>query len=264
MTPEFLLYFATGAVTGIFSGLFGVGGGLIIVPVLSFLFAAAGFPSAHVMHMALGTSLATIVFTSISSARAHHQRGGVSWIVVQRIIPGVILGTLLGAWLASQMNTTWLKGLFVIFEFYVGTQLLLEFCPNPSGRHLGAGIMFFAGTLIGAFSSLVGIGGGTLSVPFLICCNYPMRQAVGTSSAIGLPIAISASAGYMFTGLQAQGLPPMSAGFVYLPALIGIALASVLTAPIGAWLAHRLPVPILRKLFALLLYLVGAKMALSL
>lgn len=263
MNTEFLLYLATGAVTGVFSGLFGVGGGLIIVPMLSLIFAVHGFPSAHIMHMALGTSLATIIFTSISSARAHHQRGGVSWVAVQRIIPGVIFGTLLGAWLAAQMNTTWLKGLFVLFEFYVGTQLLLEFCPNPSGREPGSRIMLFAGTLIGALSSLVGIGGGTLSVPFLICCNYTMRQAVGTSSAIGLPIALSASAGYLFTGLQAQGLPPMSAGFVYLPALAGIALASVLTAPLGAWLTHRLPIPLLKKLFALLLYAVGIKMALT-
>jgi uncharacterized membrane protein YfcA len=264
MSTEFALYLATGTVTGVFSGLFGVGGGLIIVPMLSFIFAGHGFPGEHVMHMALGTSLATIVFTSISSARAHHGRGGVDWVAVRRLVPGVVFGTLLGAWLASQMQTTWLKGLFVIFEFYVGTQLLLEFCPNPSGRHPGSGLMFSAGSVIGAFSSLVGIGGGTLSVPFLVCYNYPMRQAVGTASAIGLPIAISASAGYLLTGLQAEGLPPMSAGFVYLPALAGIALASVLTAPVGAWLAHRLPTGLLIKLFALLLYAVGTKMALTL
>lgn len=264
MTTELLLYFSTGIVTGIFSGLFGVGGGLIIVPILSFIFAGHGFPSAHIMHMALGTSLATIVFTSISSARAHHKRGGVNWFIVRRIMPGLIAGALAGTWLASQMSTIWLKGLFVIFDFYVGTQLLLEFSPSPSGRQSESGPMVFAGALIGSLSSLVGIGGGTLSVPFLIYCNYPMRQAVGTSSAIGLPVAISASAGYIFNGLQVHGLPPMSAGFVYLPALAGIALASGLTAPLGARLAHRLPVPLLKKLFALLLYAVGTSMALTL
>jgi uncharacterized membrane protein YfcA len=261
MTRELLLYLATGTVTGIFSGLFGVGGGLIIVPMLCFLFASHGFPSAHIMHLALGTSLATIVFTSISSARAHHQRSGVNWIVVLRITPGIIVGTLLGAWLAAQMSTNWLKLVFVIFVFCVGTQLLLDFRPNPTGRQPGATLIFCAGTLIGAVSSLAGIGGGTLSVPFLIFCNYPLRQAVGSSSAIGLPIALSASAGFLFTGMQVQGLPPMSAGFIYLPALAGIAVASVLTAPIGAWLAHRLPVPTLRKMFALLLYAVGIKLA---
>jgi len=259
-----LPYLVTGACTGVLSGLFGIGGGLIIVPTLSFLFAGAGFPAAQIMHMALGTSLATIIFTSMSSAHAHHNRGGISWTVVQRIIPGVIIGTLLGAWLASQLNTAWLKGIFVIFEFYVGTQLLLEFCPNPSGRHPSDTVMFFAGALIGSLSSLVGIGGGTLSVPFLLCCNYPMRQAIGTSSAIGLPIAISASAGYIFVGQSTLGLPPMSVGFIYLPALAGIALSSVITAPFGAWLAHRLPVALLRKLFALLLYAISVRMAWSL
>ncbi|TSA48869.1 MAG: sulfite exporter TauE/SafE family protein, partial [Nitrosomonadales bacterium] len=237
---------------------------LIIVPVLAFTFAAAGFPAAHVMQMALGTSLATIIFTSVSSTHAHHHRGGVSWTLVQRIIPGVIIGTLLGACLVSQMSTFWLKGIFVIFEFYVGTQMLLEFCPNPSGRHPSDTVMLFAGTLIGCLSSLVGIGGGTLSVPFLLCCNYPMRQAIGTSSAIGLPIAISASAGYIFAGQRIPDLPSLSAGFIYLPALAGIALSSVITAPFGAWLTHRLPVNILRKLFALLLYAVSARMAWSL
>jgi uncharacterized membrane protein YfcA len=261
---EFLLYFATGAVAGLLSGLFGVGGGLIIVPILSVLFTIQAFSGTHIMHIALGTSLATIVFTSISSARAHHHRGGVNWSLVRRIIPGIVVGTLLGAWLASQMNTFWLKGVFVIFVFYVGTQLLLELRPNPSGRNPGTIVMFCAGTVIGAFSSLVGIGGGTLSVPFLIFCNYPMRQAVGTSSAIGLPIAISASVGYLLAGQQVHGLPPFSAGFVYLPALGGIALASMITAPMGAWLAHRLPVSLLRKLFALLLYVIGTKMALTL
>jgi len=264
MISEFAFYLATGATAGMLSGLFGVGGGLIIVPVLSFLFASHGFPAAHIMHMALATSLATIAFTSISSAHAHHLRGSVNIPIALRITPGIMLGSLLGALLASQIDTTWLKGVFVVFIFYVGTQMLLEFTPSPSGRNPGTILIQCAGTLIGAFSSLVGIGGGTLSVPFLIYCSYPVREAVGTSSAIGLPIAVFSTAGYIMAGQGIHGLPQFSFGFVYLPALGSIVLASVVTAPFGAWLAHRLPVATLKRLFALLLYGIGAKMALSL
>jgi uncharacterized membrane protein YfcA len=162
------------------------------------------------------------------------------------------------------MQTDFLKYIFTIFAFAVGTELMFNARPKPRRKLPGRMAIALVGAVIGALSSLVGIGGGSLSVPFMIYCNIPMRQAVGTSSAIGLPIALAGATGYALVGHQAQGLPPFTLGYIYLPALAGIALASVLTAPIGAKLAHRLPIPQLKKLFALLLYGLGVKMAWSL
>jgi uncharacterized membrane protein YfcA len=260
----FALYLAAGAGAGLLAGLLGVGGGLVIVPILVFIFTANGFPPEHVLHLALGTSLATIIITSISSARAHHAHGAVNWDVLRRIAPGVAAGCLAGAWLAGQLDARPLKILFVVFEFYVGTQILLQIAPHPARKLPGNIGMTAMGVVIGLVSSLVGIGGGTLSVPFLVICNRGMREAVGTSSAIGLPIAVFGSIGYILSGLHVPDLPGHSIGFVHLQALAGIALASAFTAPLGAKAAHRLPVPLLKKLFALLLYALGAKMAFSL
>lgn len=258
------LYLVTGAAAGLLAGMLGIGGGLIIVPILVFIFAAHGFSPDRILHLALGTSLATIIVTSISSARAHHAHNAVNWDSVRRITPGIAVGCLLGAWLAAQLDTRPLKLLFAVFEFYVGTQLLLQFTPHPSRSLPGCFGMIAMGIFIGVMSSLVGIGGGTLFVPFMVYCNRSMREAVGTSSAIGLPIAIFGSLGYMVSGWGVEALPPYSLGFVYLPAAVGIALVSIFTAPLGARLAHRLPVALLKKLFALLLYVLGAKMAFSL
>ena len=258
----FALYLAAGAVAGFLAGLFGVGGGLIIVPALIFVFAAQQFPAEYIAHIALGTSLASIVFTSVASLCAHHRHGAVQWSVVRRISPGIVVGTLLGTVLATVLSTVFLKLFFVAFVFYVATQLLADFHPKPS-RGLPARFgMFIAGNIVGAVSALVGIGGGTLSVPFMTWCNVKLHDAIGTSSAIGLPIALAGTVGYVVNGLWApHSLPPGSVGFVYLPALLGLVLASVLTAPLGARVAHRLPVKPLKKIFALLLYAIGARMA---
>lgn len=260
----FILYLLTGAVAGLLAGMLGVGGGLIIVPILTFIFAASGFAPDYILHLALGTSLATITVTSISSARAHHRHGAVNWEAVRRIAPGIAFGCLVGAWVAAQLDIRPLKWLFVAFEFYVGTQMLLRFAPQPHRSFPGMMGMSLMGTAIGLLSSLVGIGGGTLSVPFMLYCNRSMREAVGTSSAIGLPIAVFGSLGYIASGWHLEPLPPYSLGLVYLPAAFGIAFVSLFTAPWGAKLAHRLPVALLRKFFAVLLYALGAKMALSL
>jgi uncharacterized membrane protein YfcA len=259
-----LLYLATGIFAGFLAGLLGVGGGLVIVPVLAFIFAAQGFPAAQVMHLALGTSLASIMFTSISSLRAHHAHGAVNWLVVRGITPGIVAGTLLGTVLAAQLSSNFLKGFFVLFVYYVAAQMLLNIKPRPSRQLPGWGGMFGAGGVIGGISSLVGIGGGTLSVPFMTWCNVKMHQAIGTSAAIGFPIAAAGAVGYVLNGLGANGLPEYSLGFIYLPALAGLVLASVLTAPLGARLAHRLPVPQLKKVFAALLIVLGTRMLVSL
>jgi len=258
-----LLYLGLGAFAGVLAGLLGVGGGLVIVPMLTFIFIAQQMPAQHILHLALGTSLASIMFTSVSSLRAHHQRGAVDWFVVRRITPGILIGTFCGSWVAAQLSTGFLKASFVIFTFYVALQMLLDIRPHPHRQLPGRAALFGVGGLIGGVSSLVGIGGGSMSVPFLIWCNTAMRTAIGTSAAIGFPIALAGAAGYVVKGLSAT-LPPHSLGFVYLPALLGVSAASMATAPLGARLAHSLPTGGLKKIFALLLIVMGTKMLLSL
>ena len=258
-----LMYITLGAGAGVLAGLLGVGGGLVIVPVLSFIFTAQQLPEAHILHLALGTSLASIIFTSVSSLRAHHGRGAVEWPVVRRLTPGIMVGTFLGSWLAAQLSTYFLKLFFVLFLFYVSLQMLLDIKPPPQRQLPGSGALFGVGGVIGGISSLVGIGGGSMSVPFLIWCNVAIHRAIGTSAAIGFPIALAGAAGYVVNGLPIS-LPPHCWGYVYLPALIGVSAASVATAPLGARLAHSLPIGKLKKIFALLLIGMGIKMVLGL
>lgn len=257
------LYLATGVAAGFLAGLLGVGGGLLIVPMLTFIFEAQHFPQDQVIHLALGTSLASIIFTSISSVRAHHAHGAVQWSTVRDITPGILTGTFLGSLIAAHLSTHFLKVFFVCFMFYVGTQMLLNLRPKPTRQLPGRAGLFAVGNIIGGVSALVGIGGGSLSVPFMAWCNVSMHRAVATSAAIGFPIAIAGAAGYMTGGHNATALPH-TVGFVHLPALGGLVAASVLVAPLGAKLAHRLPVAKLKKIFALLLYILGTKMAFSL
>lgn len=260
----FLLYLGLGVIVGILAGLLGVGGGAVIVPVLVFSFGASGFSDAYIMQMALGTSLASIMFTSLSSLRAHHQHGAVNWDVVKRITPGILVGTLCGALLAAMIPAKFLKVFFVVFLFYVATQTMLNIKPHPARQLPGRLGLFGVGSLIGMVSSWVGIGGGALSVPFMVWCNIKMHQAIGTSSAIGFPIAIAGTVGYVLSGWHIASLPSQSLGFIYLPALAGLTMASIVFAPVGAKLAHRLPVAKLKKIFAIMLYLLGARMLVSL
>jgi uncharacterized membrane protein YfcA len=260
VTLWLLGYVALGAVAGFFAGLLGVGGGAIMVPVLALMFAAQGFPAEHLMHLALGTSMAAIVFTSISSLRAHHAHGAVQWSIVRSIAPGVLLGTFLGAQLASVAPTRSLAIFFVVFMSYVAFQMLANIKPKPTRQLPGNLGMFAVGNGIGVVSALVAIGGGSLSVPFMTWCNVKMHHAIGTSAAIGLPIAVSGTAGYLVGGWGASQLPAWSFGYIYLPALVGCVLMSMLTAPLGAKAAHRLPVATLKKIFAGVILLLLAKM----
>lgn len=264
MLTSLLLYVVLGAFAGVLAGLLGIGGGLVIVPLLTFSFTWQGVPHEHILHMALGTSLATIIFTSLSSMRAHHGRGAVDWSAFWRVTPGILTGTFLGAWIAAQLPTNILKGFFGIFLYYVSYQMLLGKKPSASRDLPGATGMFGAGNVIGVVSSLVGIGGGTLSVPFLTWCNMAIHRAIGTAAAIGLPIAISGTLGYFVNGIGVEGRPDWTFGYIYLPAMVGIVSMSVLTAPFGAKLAHSLPVATLKKFFALLLFVVGTRMLWSL
>lgn len=264
MATILVMYCLVGAVAGILAGLLGIGGGLVIVPMLVFCFSRQGIPEEAIMHLALGTSMASIMFTAVSSLWFHHRRGAVRWLVVRRIVIGIFVGTFLGSCVAASLSTRFLKGFFVIFLYYVAVQMLTGRKPKPGRQLLSAAGMFGVGNVIGGVSSLVGIGGGTLSVPFMLWCNIPLHEAIGTSAAIGFPIAVAGAIGYVFNGLSAPNLPGYSLGYVYLPALLGIICASVLTAPLGVHLAHSLPVDRLKRLFAGLLLVVATRMLISL
>lgn len=258
-----LLYLVAGSVAGFLAGLLGVGGGVVIVPILMFIFTAQHFPVDHMIHMAIGTSLASIMFTSVSSFRAHHLYGAVNWSIVRNITPGILMGTLAGSFVVAKLPASLLKGFFIVFLFYVATQLLLNLRPKPTRQLPGIGGMIAAGGVIGLVSSFVGIGGGALSVPFMTWSNVKMHNAIGTSAAIGFPIAIAGTAGYVLNGWHFDDLPPGSLGFIHLPSLAGLVVASVLLAPLGVRAAHRLPVATLKKVFAAFLLVIGAKMILG-
>jgi uncharacterized membrane protein YfcA len=217
-------------------------------------------PVTSVLHLALGTSMATIIFTSISSLRAHHAHAAVLWPVVRAIAPGIVVGTVLTAQLAARVPTRPLALFFGCFILYVAVQMLLNFKPKPSRNLPGTFGMSVAGLVIGGVSAMVAIGGGSLSVPFMTWCNVNVKQAIGTSAAIGFPIAVAGTAGYLIAGLGEPGLPAGSVGYIYLPALLGTVLASMATAPLGARLAHRLPVAVLKRSFAGILVLLAGKM----
>lgn len=257
---EFLLYPLLGVFAGLSAGLLGVGGGIIVVPVLIYSFSALGFSPEVLTHMAVGTSLATIIITSTGSVFQHHRKGSVLWSVLTWFTVGLVAGALLGATLADLLHGRILQILFGIFALLIAAQMLKGKSPK-AGRSLpGRAGLAGVGVIIGAVSAIFGIGGGSLSVPFFSWCNMKMQDAVGTSSAGGIPIAIAGAAGFVWTGWAHPHLPPLSLGYIYIPALAGIALTSVLFSQVGARWAHRLPATTLKKIFAVLLAVVGVKL----
>jgi uncharacterized membrane protein YfcA len=256
----FLACILLGMVTGVLAGLFGIGGGLVIVPVLVILFAAHGFPAELVMLMAVASSLATIIFTAISSVTAHHRLGSVVWAKVFSLSPAIMLGAAAGAVAAKQISAEYLRLILVAFLFYVGVQMALQIKPKSGTVQQSKLLDALVGLVIGLLSAIVGIGGGTLTVPYLLSGQYTMRQAVAVASACGLPIAIVGTVSYILLGWQDARLPEWSLGYVYLPAFIGTALSSMLTAPLGAKLAHKLPAATLKRYFSLLLFIMAAKL----
>ena len=258
-----LIYLATGAVSGVLAGLLGVGGGIVIVPALLLTLEIQHADPSVAMHVAVGTSLAIIVLTSLSSVRAHHRRGAVQWPVVQRITPGIVIGALAGAALADLLSGNALKTFFGVFALVLASYLGFVRPPKPHRSLPGTTGLGIVGLMIGSVSSLVGIGGGSLSVPFFVWNNLPMRQAVATAAAIGLPIAVGGTAGFIFTGYGEANLPDYSLGYVNGIACALVALASVFTAPVGARLAHTIDPLHLRRAFALLLLLLGLRMLLA-
>ncbi len=255
-----LPYLGLGLVVGFFAGLLGIGGGGMMVPLLTMIFMAQGFDDAHLVHMALGTSMASIVLTAMSSAYSHHQHGAVLWDVWKQMILGLLLGTFIVSFYTSYLPRTFLAVFFSVFMTYVAIQMFLNIKPKPNRslpNKLGLGLV---GLGIGGISALVAIGGGTMSVPFLTWCNVKMQHAIATSAALGVPIAVAGGVGYAIAGWGEQGLPVYSVGYVYLPAVLLISVVSIFIAPAGAKLAHQLPVALLKKIFAVILLLLAMKM----
>ncbi len=253
-------YLAIGAAVGFLAGLLGIGGGMVMVPMLVFVFTAKGFPAQHMMHLALATGLATIAFTSLSSVRAHHRHDGVDWRVARAMAPGIVAGSLVAALVAGFIPTRPLAVFFTAFMFYASAQMFFQPQPVATRRLPGASGLFTVGAGIGGVSSILAAGGAFLSIPFLVRCNVPLTRAIGTAAANGFPIAVAGTAGYVVQGMRVPDLPAWTLGYVYLPALALIVAASIPIAPLGARLAHRLPVRRLRIVFSLMLLALALRM----
>ena len=249
---------ALGLGTGFLAGLLGMGGGMLMVPFLTIILTNKGYPAEFVVKMAVATSLATICFTSMSSVRAHARRGAVLWHVVKVLAPGILLGSLVGAQVAVALPGRVLSILFAVFIAFSATQMFLNRKPKPSRTLPGRAGTFAMGGLIGLLSSLVGAGGAFVSVPFMTWCNIKIHDAVGTSAALGFPIAFAGTLGYIYAGQGLPQMPPGSIGYLYLPGLIIIATGSMLMAPLGARTAHRMDIQPLKRLFAVVLYALAA------
>jgi len=256
-------YLALGAFVGFFAGLLGIGGGAAMVPVLAFIYAAKGFDAGQVVHLALGTSMATILFTSVSSVRAHHGHGAVNWAMVKRMAPGIILGTFGGALLASVLDVRLLSVVFTLLIYYISAQMFFGKKPEAGALPISTSGLNISCALIGVISSLTATGGAALVVAWLVKRGIRVHEAIGTAAAIGWPLAAAGTAGYVITGLRQPALPEFSFGFVFLPGLAGIVIASMLLAPVGARLAHRTPGALLKKIFAAVLFTLATKMLIS-
>ena len=257
---DFLYYILLGSVAGTLAGLLGVGGGLVIVPVLVYLFQQQEFAPQVLTHMAVGTSLATIVFTSISSVRAHHAYGAVQWGIFKQLVVGIVLGSLLGAIVANFIQGPWLQVLIGVFALAVAAQMGFDIKPESRRPLPGVVGLLASGGLIGSISALFGIGGGSVTVPLLTRFSVPAQQAVATSAACGLPIAIAGSLGFVATGWGQAQLPGWSVGYIYLPAFLGIVMSSMLFAKLGARLAHQVSATTLKKIFAGVLFVIGLRL----
>jgi uncharacterized membrane protein YfcA len=260
VTEIFFASLLLGTVSGVSAGLFGIGGGLIIVPVLVMLFTQHDFPADLVMIMSVATSLATIIGTSIASVLAHHRLGTVLWDKVFRLAPGIMLGSVVGAVVADKMPKELLRLVFVVYLSYAAINMALAHKPKPGRAAASRLVDSLAGVITGGLSAIIGIGGGTLIVPFLVYFQLPMRNSVAVASACGLPIAVASTVSYTLLGRAVLTLPEGSVGYVYVPAFLGIVLTSIFTAPVGAKLAYKIPAQQLKRYFSVLLLLMAVKL----
>lgn len=250
-----------GCGTGYLAGLLGIGGGMLMVPFMTLILSQHGLETALAVKTAIATSMATIMFTSVSSVRAHHKRGAIRWEIVRTMAPGItVMALLTGAFIYPHIKGAALALVFAIFVGFSATQMLFNKRPEASRQLPGTGGRFVAGGVIGTVSGLVGAGGGFISVPFMTWCNVPVHNAVATSAALGFPIAVASTAGNVIGGWHVHNPLPGGFGYLWLPGLLVIATASVLFAPLGARTAHAMNVGQLKRVFAGMLYLLAAYM----
>lgn len=256
----FALYLLAGAFIGFLAGLLGIGGGMMLVPILSALFTAQQFAPDHIVHLSLGTAMASVMFTSSSSVRAHHGHGAVDWSIVKRMVLPMMLGTLASSFASGWLDQKSLAIGFVIIVYAGAWQIWSGKKPKP-GRTLPATPwLWVIGFPIGFICGFVSAGGTFLTVPFMLYSGVAMRTAVGTGAALGVPVAVFGTIGFVLSGWRINGLPDPHFGFVYVPALLALVVVSVLTAPLGANLAHKLPTQTLKKIFAFSLFVIATRM----
>jgi uncharacterized membrane protein YfcA len=236
---------------------------MTLVPILSALFAAQALTAEHTVHLALGTAMASIVFTSSASVRAHHGRGAVDWNVVRRLAPGMVIGALLATLASGFISQRTLALAFAAIVYAGATQMLFGGRPSASRGLPATPAMLAVGIAIGVICGLVSAGGAFLTVPFMLFCGVPVLTAIGTAAAVGIPVAVVGTVGFIASGWRVDGLPAATLGFVFLPALAALVVGSILTAPVGARLAHRLPVATLKRIFALLLFALATRMVIA-
>ena len=256
-----LVMLAVGSIAGFIAGLLGIGGGMIIVPVVLWVLQMKGLGGIeHAQHLAVGTSFAIMVFTTFSSVMAQQRKGSVDWAVVRRMAPGMVVGVIIGSMLAKRLSNEALQVFFIVFVVLVALKTLTDAKPKPTRSLPGPAGLAAVGSLFGMASSWVGIGGGSLSVPFMLYCNVPVRTAVGTSAGLAWPIAVAGAVGYLYSGWNVAGLPEGTLGFWYLPAVAVLSVATMLFAPLGVKAAHKLPPEKLKLAFGLLLLVIAARM----
>jgi uncharacterized protein len=260
MSEIFLASLLLGSVAGLSAGLFGIGGGVLVVPFLSWLFTAHRFETEQIMLMAVATSLASALFTSAASVKTHYRLGNIVWNRTYRLAPALLLGAVCGAALAEHISAFILRNIFIVYLFYTSLHMAIPRTSAATTKRLRPHLDYPIGLIIGGISAILGIGGGSMNVPYLTTTGLLMKNAVATSSACALPIAFSAAASYVFWGWENPSLPPDSLGYVYIPAFLGVTATGIFTAPIGARLAHHLPSQQLKFYFAIILLLIGLKM----
>jgi uncharacterized protein len=259
----FLIYLLIGACSGTLAGLLGLGGGIIVVPALAAAFAYHNLvPANIVMHMAVGTSLATIVITFLSSLAAHIKKNSVRWDIVKKLLPGLIIGVILGALVANHLPSTFLRLFFGMFLLFVASRLFFGELAVPTATLPGQPALFGITAVIGALSSILGAGGGIVLIPFMVRSQINMREATGTSVACGVVIGLVATLSFIILGAEAIHNLPWSTGFIYWPAFLGVAMASVIFAPLGTAIAYRLPIITLKRILAVFIILVALQMLL--
>lgn len=255
-----LILLSIGCFVGFIAGMFGLGGGGMLVPILTSIFISMQMPINSVVHIALGTSMCTIIITTYSSFRSQHKKGAVRWDLFRLIAPGVLIGTFLGTFLASKLDSLPLAIIFSIFMFLLSIQMFFSKPTASTTKLFSSKIQFLTGCFIGGVSSLMSIGGGGLTVPYLSWQNIDIKKAIGTSSSIGFPLAISGTLGYIINGWNETSLESFYLGYVYLPAVFCVAITSYFFAPLGVKMVHKIPSQNAKKLFAILPFFLSIKM----